>query len=72
MHLIAAAGAPSVVLFSAHSDPALCAPRGRVTVLREAALADLAVGAVMAAAWRDFADPAAGNLDPAINHDHMS
>jgi hypothetical protein len=43
-----------------------------VTVLREAALADLAVGAVMAAAWRDFADPAAGNLDPAINHDHMS
>jgi ADP-heptose:LPS heptosyltransferase len=71
MHLIAAAGAPSVVLFSADSDPALCAPRGRVSVLREADLADLDVGRVMAAAWRHFADPAAGNLDPAINHDHM-
>ena len=28
MHLIAAAGCPSVVLFSRDSDPALCAPRG--------------------------------------------
>jgi ADP-heptose:LPS heptosyltransferase len=71
MHLIAAAGAPAVVLFSADSDPALCAPRGRVSVLREGDLADLDVGRVMAAAWRHFADPAAGNLDPAINHDHM-
>lgn len=50
MHLIAAAGAPSVCLFSADSDPALCAPRGAVTVLRELDLADLPVGAVLDAA----------------------
>jgi ADP-heptose:LPS heptosyltransferase len=50
MHLIAAAGAPSVCLFSAASDPALCAPRGAVTVLREADLAGLAVQAVLDAA----------------------
>ncbi len=48
MHLIAAAGAPSVSLFSTDSDPALCAPRGRVTVLREPRLADLPVERV----WR--------------------
>jgi ADP-heptose:LPS heptosyltransferase len=34
MHLIAAAGCPSVVLFSADSDPALCAPRGPLVTLR--------------------------------------
>ncbi|MEK9662932.1 MAG: glycosyltransferase family 9 protein, partial [Alphaproteobacteria bacterium] len=28
MHLVATAGAPSAVLFSQFSDPALCAPRG--------------------------------------------
>jgi len=50
MHLIAAAGAPSVCLFSADSDPALCAPRGSVTVLREPDLADLPVRAVVEAA----------------------
>jgi len=50
IHLIAAAGAPTVVLFSADSDPALCAPRGDVTVLREPRLADLAVERVLAAA----------------------
>lgn len=39
MHLIAAGGCPSLVLFSADSDPALCAPRGeRVAVLREPSL----------------------------------
>ena len=44
MHLLAAAGCRSVVLFSHDSDPALCAPRGaEVTVLRRPALADLAV-----------------------------
>ena len=32
-HLVAAAGAPTVVLFSADSNPAQSAPRGRVTVL---------------------------------------
>lgn len=47
MHLIAAAGAPSVCLFSADSDPALCAPRGAVTVLREPDLADLPVAKVL-------------------------
>lgn len=41
MHLIAAAGCPSVVLFSHESDPSLCAPRGRVTVLRRPSLAEL-------------------------------
>jgi ADP-heptose:LPS heptosyltransferase len=41
MHLIAAAGCPSVVLFSHESDPNLCAPRGRVAVLRRPDLAGL-------------------------------
>jgi ADP-heptose:LPS heptosyltransferase len=51
MHLLAVAGAPSVVLFSAASDPALCAPRARaVMVLRRATLADLPVAEVDAAA----------------------
>lgn len=44
MHLAAAVGCPSVVLFSGHSDPALTGPRGAwVRVLREAHLADLPV-----------------------------
>ncbi|MFC3230443.1 glycosyltransferase family 9 protein [Marinibaculum pumilum] len=47
MHLIAAAGCPSVVLFSAESDPSLCAPRGRkVTVLGRPALSSLEVAEV--------------------------
>ncbi|MGB8276194.1 MAG: glycosyltransferase family 9 protein [Alphaproteobacteria bacterium] len=45
MHVIAAVGCPAVVLFSAASDPALCAPRagkgGAVTVLRRLDLSDL-------------------------------
>ena len=49
-HLIAAAGAPTVALFSADSDPALCAPRGDVAILRELSLADLPVDRVLAAA----------------------
>jgi ADP-heptose:LPS heptosyltransferase len=49
MHLIAAAGAPAVVLFSAASDPALCGQRGRVTILRETDLADLPLQPVLAA-----------------------
>jgi ADP-heptose:LPS heptosyltransferase len=41
-HLIAATGAPTLVLFSAESDPALCAPRGRrVELLRVERLAEL-------------------------------
>jgi ADP-heptose:LPS heptosyltransferase len=50
MHLIAAAGCPSVVLFSRDSDPALTAPRGRsVIVLRRPDLADLDLASVLAA-----------------------
>jgi ADP-heptose:LPS heptosyltransferase len=49
MHLIAAAGCPSVVLFSEDSDPALCAPRGRVSILRRPDLAELPLDAVTAA-----------------------
>lgn len=50
MHLIAAAGCRSVVLFSRASDPALCAPRGRaVSVLRRPDLADLTPDEVLAA-----------------------
>jgi ADP-heptose:LPS heptosyltransferase len=49
MHLIAAGGCPSVVLFSHESDPGLCAPRGKVTVLRRPSLADLGVAEVEAA-----------------------
>lgn len=49
MHLIAAGGCPSVVLFSHESDPALCAPRGNVTVLRRPTLAELGVDEVEAA-----------------------
>jgi ADP-heptose:LPS heptosyltransferase len=46
-HLIAATGAPTLVLFSGESDPALCAPRGRkVEILRQDRLADLEVDRV--------------------------
>lgn len=48
-HLIAAAGAPTVALFSHASDPALCAPRGKVTVLRREFLDKLPVSEVAAA-----------------------
>jgi ADP-heptose:LPS heptosyltransferase len=55
MHLLAAVGCPALTLFSAASDPALCAPRGRrVAVRRAPALADLPAEAVIAAA-RDLA-----------------
>jgi ADP-heptose:LPS heptosyltransferase len=47
MHLIAAAGCPTLTLFSDESDPARCAPRGRATmVLRRPALSDLSVDEV--------------------------
>lgn len=49
MHLLTAAGCPSVVLFSHESDPGLCAPRGRVTVLRRPALSTLAPSDVVQA-----------------------
>jgi ADP-heptose:LPS heptosyltransferase len=46
LHLAAAAGAPTVVLFSSASDPALSAPRGKVAVLRATKLSDLPVAQV--------------------------
>ncbi|CAA7618852.1 glycosyltransferase family 9 protein [Magnetospirillum sp. UT-4] len=49
MHLIAASGCPSVVLFSHESDPTLCAPRGLVRVLRVPSLDGLESAAVEAA-----------------------
>ena len=50
-HIAASAGATTVALFSAASDPALCAPRGRaVRVLRRANLDDLSLDEVLAAA----------------------
>ena len=50
-HLAAASGTPIVVLFSAESDPALCAPRGAaVRILAVADLCELSVDTVLAAA----------------------
>ncbi len=52
-HVVAAAGATTVVLFSAESDPALCAPRGRcVEVVQVERLADLSVETVEGAIER--------------------
>ena len=49
MHLIVAGGTSATLLYGAASDPALTAPRGpRVTVLRRAKLASLAVEEVAA------------------------
>ncbi len=50
LHLAAAAGAPTVVLFSGASDPALSAPRGKVAVLQADKLSDLSVAKVAQAA----------------------
>jgi len=54
MHLIAAAGCPSLVLFSSESDPRLCAPRagaegGKVAALRKPDLKALSVSEVQSA-----------------------
>lgn len=50
MHLIAATGCPSVVLYSNDSDPALCAQRGpRVTILGRPTLTDLSADEVRSA-----------------------
>ena len=50
MHLIAAAGAPSLVLYSHESDPAKVAPRGpSIATLRRERLADLTLEEVLAA-----------------------
>ena len=50
LHLAAAGGAPTIVLFSKASDPALSAPRGRVAILRADDLTDLPVAQVAQAA----------------------
>lgn len=49
-HLAAAAGCPVLALFGGESDPALCAPRGDVLVLRREPLAELPVDEVLQAA----------------------
>jgi ADP-heptose:LPS heptosyltransferase len=49
MHLIAAAGAPTLVLFSAASDPRICGPRGHVAVLQSDKLDELPVDQVVRA-----------------------
>lgn len=59
LHLAAAAGAPTVVLFSSASDPALSAPRGKVVVLRADRLSEMAVAKVAQAA-ASLAPAAAG------------
>jgi ADP-heptose:LPS heptosyltransferase len=50
LHLAAAAGAPTVVLFSGASDPTLSAPRGKVAVLQAQKLSELPVAQVAQAA----------------------
>lgn len=50
LHLAAATGAPTIVLFSAASDPDLSAPRGHVVVLRSPDLAEMPVSQVLQAA----------------------
>jgi ADP-heptose:LPS heptosyltransferase len=49
-HLLAAAGAPTIALFSDASDPELCGPRGHVTVIRSPDLVALPVSTVASAA----------------------
>lgn len=50
MHLIAAVGCPTLVLFSAESDPALCAPRGpTVGLIRRNDLRELSLEEVVGA-----------------------
>jgi ADP-heptose:LPS heptosyltransferase len=58
MHLIASAGCRSVILFSAASDPRLCAPRGKVVqILRCSDLGALELERVLEAASRYIKDP---------------
>ena len=50
IHMVAATGCRTVVLFSAESDPALTAPRGEdVSLLRQENLSELSVESVAAA-----------------------
>lgn len=50
LHLAAATGAPTIVLFSKASDPLLSAPRGHVMVLQASSLEELSVASVAQAA----------------------
>ena len=49
-HLLAAAGAPTIALFSDASDPELCGPRGHVAVIKSHDLKALPVSTVASAA----------------------
>lgn len=51
MHLIAAAGAPTIALVVDGPDSMITAPRGHVAVLQAATLAELSVQTVATAAW---------------------
>ena len=51
MHLIAAAGAPTIALFDGAADTLLSAPRGHVAVIQAPTLAELPVETVATAAW---------------------
>ncbi|MDO9222487.1 MAG: glycosyltransferase family 9 protein [Caulobacter sp.] len=51
MHLIAAAGAPTIALFDGTADTLLNAPRGHVAVIQAPTLAELSVETVAQAAW---------------------
>lgn len=61
-HLAAAAGAPTIALFSSDSSPALSAPRGAVTVLARDDLGDLESSEVLDAAERRIL-----NKDPILS-----
>jgi ADP-heptose:LPS heptosyltransferase len=50
LHLIAAAGAPTIALFNSEPDPFVIAPRGHVTVLHAPDLKTLSVDTVFSAA----------------------
>ncbi len=59
VHLLAATGSLTLVLFGPESDPALCAPRGRhVRVLRADPLEALSPTEVIDAAWKLLTQPA--------------
>ncbi len=47
VHIAAVAGSPCVVLFSDESNPDLCAPRGRVAILKKPSLADMPLAEVL-------------------------
>jgi ADP-heptose:LPS heptosyltransferase len=58
MHIIAATGCKSVVLFSHASNPDLCAPKGEhVTVIRHENLANVSPDEVMGAAIKTYVPP---------------